>query len=220
MVSRLSAVLPKRWFAEESPNLDAILRSLATPWAWLYELINYVRKQSRLATATDTWLDLFACDYFGGVLSRRDNEDDSLYRRRIEKSILREAATRTAVSAIMQDLTGDVPVIFEPLNCLDTGAYSTLSPASFAPCTGLAFGAIGGWGSLSLPCQFFLTAARPPTFGFGDLAGYGTTTAGYGISTTSYSDLSLLPGHVTEQDIQSTLTNLLPVNTVAWLRVA
>lgn len=36
MVSRLWAVLPKRWFAEQSPNLSAILQSLATPWAWLY----------------------------------------------------------------------------------------------------------------------------------------------------------------------------------------
>ena len=47
MVSRLWAVLPKRWFAEQSPNLSAILQSLATPWAWLHDMITYVIIQTR-----------------------------------------------------------------------------------------------------------------------------------------------------------------------------
>ena len=48
IISRLWAVLPKRWFAEETPNLSAILRSIATPWAWLYSVMNYVIGQTRL----------------------------------------------------------------------------------------------------------------------------------------------------------------------------
>jgi hypothetical protein len=35
----------------------------------------------------------------------------------------------------------------------------------------------------------------------------------------SYVDLTLLPGTVTDQDIQSTLCSLLPLNALAWLRI-
>ena len=74
MVSRLWAVLPRRWFAEQSPNLSAILQSLATPWAWLYDMITYVIIQTRVSTATDTWLDLISYDFFGDILIRKLNE--------------------------------------------------------------------------------------------------------------------------------------------------
>jgi hypothetical protein len=98
-VSRLRTVLPKRWFSERSPNLDALLVSIATPWVWLYNFITYVVTQTRLATATDVWLDLIASDYFGHKLDRRNNEADSPYRGRIQAALLQESATRSAVSA-------------------------------------------------------------------------------------------------------------------------
>jgi hypothetical protein len=72
---------------------------------------------------------------------------------------------------------------------------------------------------LVLPLQFFVTAARPPTPVISMLAGYGTPNGGYGLGELSYVDLSLLPGQVTDQDVQSTLCSLLPVNAVAWLRI-
>ena len=80
IVSRLWAVLPKRWFAEQSPNLSALLLGIATPWAWLYNFITYVATQTRVSTATDTWLDLIACDFFGNLLGRKPNESDFSYR--------------------------------------------------------------------------------------------------------------------------------------------
>ena len=52
------------------------------------------------------------------------------------------------------------------------------------------------------------------------LSGYGTSGGGYGEGAISYVDLSLLPGHVTDQDIQSMLCSLLPVNAIAWLRIS
>ena len=77
-ISRLGVALPKRWFAEQSPNLDALLASIATPWVWLYNLIAYVIAQTRLATATNGWLDLIAFDYFGRDLSRRTRDRKSV----------------------------------------------------------------------------------------------------------------------------------------------
>lgn len=218
-ISRLRAVLPKGWFADQSPNLQALLSSIATPWVWLYNLITYVITQTRLATATDQWLDLIALDYFGCKLNRRTNEADFSYRGRIRAALLQEAATRSAVSAGLESLTGTPPIIFEPMNCMDTGSYGVLTTTSDIAGTGMAYGQAGGWGSLQLPLQFFVTVTCPPTPGIGSLAGYGTCAGGYGEGTISYVDLALLPGYVTDADIQTTLCNLLPVNAVAWLRI-
>jgi hypothetical protein len=218
-LSRLWAVLPKRWFAEQSPNLGALLTSIATPWVWLYNLITYVSAQTRLATATDKWLDLIAVDYFGRQLSRKANEVDFSYRNRIQAALLQEAATRPAVESGLQGLIGTQPAIFEPANCMDTGSYGPSAATANMPGTGLAYGLAGGWGSLQLPLQFFVKATRPPTAGVGMLAGYGTPNGGYGAGTISYVDLSLLSGHVTDGDIQALLCRLRPANSVAWLQI-
>jgi hypothetical protein len=220
IISRLWAVLPKRWFAEQTPNLSAILRSIATPWAWLYNVTSYVICQTRLGTATDTWLDFISFDFFGNGLSRKSSESDLNYRTRIQAALRREAATRSAVAAGLEALVGSKPIIFEPANCMDTGSYGMQSPGPTIAGTGLAYGAAGGWGSLGLPLQFFITTIRPPSAGINMLAGYGTPGGGYGAGAISYIDLALLPGHVSDQDIQSTLCSLLPVNAIAWLRIS
>jgi hypothetical protein len=191
-VSRLRTVLPKRWFAEQSPNLDALLTSIATPWVWFYGLITYVITQTRLATATDGWLDLIALDYFGRNLIRRTSETDFAYRSRIQAAMLQEAATRSAVEAGLQGLVGTQPAIFEPANCMDTGSYGAVTTSSDTLDTGMAYGQAGGWG---------------------------TPNGGYCEGVISYVDLSLLPGTVADADVQATLCRLLPVNAVAWLRI-
>jgi hypothetical protein len=219
IVSRLRTVLPKRWFAEQSPNLSAILTSLAAPWVWLFDTITYVISQTRLDTATDDWLDLISYDYFGTLLRRNLDESDLSYRSRIKAALLREAATRSAVTAGLTTLTGSSPIIFEPGNVKDTGSYGSLSATLSGPGTGSAYGHAGGWGSLGMPFQFFVTAVRPPTPGVGLLAGYGVRSGGYGEGTISYVDLSMLSGYVTDEIIQETLRSLLPVNAVAWLRI-
>ena len=218
-VSRLRAVLPKRWFAEQSPNLEAVLAGLATPWVWLYGLISYVIMQTRLTTASDDWLDLISNDYFGDRLDRKPNEPDFSYRSRIKKALLHEAATRSAISAGMEDLTGTRPIIFEPANCMDTGSYGSSGGGGNTPSTGMAYGLAGGWGSLALPLQVFVTVTRPATPGLGMLGGYGASNGGYREGAISYVDLSSLPGHVSDADIQATLSSLLPINAVAWLRL-
>jgi hypothetical protein len=219
IVSRFRTVLPKRWFAEKSPNLNAVLQSIAAPWVWLYDTISYVISQARLSTATDYWLDLISYDYFGDLLSRNSGESDACFRTRVKAALQRQAATRSAVSAGLQALTGARSIIFEPAACVDTGCYGTLAKDPNIVQTGLAYGEVGGWGSLNMPLQFFVTAVRPPNPAINMLAGYGTPNAGYGEGTISYVDLSVLPGHVTDEDIKATLSSLLPVNAVAWLRI-
>jgi hypothetical protein len=219
IVGRLRSGLPKRWFNEKSPNLDALLTSIATPWVWLYDLIDYAIRQTRIATASDGWLDLTAVDYFGRGLRRKINESDTAYRLRIRMALLREAATRSAVISGLEGLTGIEPIIFEPANCMDTGAYGTVVGASTSVGGGLAYGQVGRWGNLNLPFQFFVTAARPLVPGVSMLAGYGTPGGGYGQGSLGYVAVSLLPGQVTDAEIQNTLRGLLPINAVAWLRI-
>jgi hypothetical protein len=218
-VLRLKTVLPKRWFGEESPNLDAILTALATSWVWMYDLLTYVARQARIGTASDTWLDLAAVDYLGQDFKRKAGEADTFYRARIKKALLRDAATRSAIAVGMLDICGSEPRIFEPARTSDTGAYGTLVGTADCPCYGLAYGRTGGWGNLNLPLQFFISVMRPAAPGVAMLAGYGIAIGAYGTGSISYVDLSGLPGQVTDDDIRSTLLNLLPVNAVAWLQI-
>ncbi len=216
---RLRVMLPKRWFGEQSPNLTALLTAIATPWVWLYSLLIYVSNQTRLMTATDGFLDLISYDYFGLDLPRKAGESDYVYRGRIQTAFRQEAATRLAVSSGLRDLTGNPPLIFEPANCADTGSYGTLNGDAAIAGTGMAYGQNGGWGSLSLPYQCFVTAVRPAVTGVGMVAGYGTPNGGYGEGAISYIDLSALPGDLSDSDIQISLSRLLPINTIAWLKI-
>src|SRR6185437_6566224 len=124
MLRRIKAVLPARWFADTSPVLDGVLSGLAAGWAWVYGLLGFVVAQTRIATATGVWLDMIARDCFGTRLSRHGGQADDAFRARIQRELLRERGTRAAISAVLRDLTGRAPVIFEPGRIADTGAYN------------------------------------------------------------------------------------------------
>ena len=76
MMARLRTVLPTRWFPDSAPVLDGLLSGLASGWSWAYQQLQYVQAQTRIATATDVWLDIIANDYFGGRLGRRAGQSD------------------------------------------------------------------------------------------------------------------------------------------------
>ena len=76
-------------------------------------------------------------------------------RSRISTALNRERGTRAAVVSAVLDATGQAPAIFEPARTQDTGGWGGAGGAAFA------YGAAGGWGSLALPFQLFVTAYRP-----------------------------------------------------------
>jgi len=204
IVARLKAVLPSRWFPDSTPTLDAVLNGLATTWSDLCALLATTRAQARLATATDSFLDGFGIDFFGARLSRRILESDPAFRDRLSRELLRDRTTRSAVVAMLTDLTGRIPVIFEPALPADTGAYNSPS---------LAYGAAGGWGSLALPFQCFVTAYRPHTSGIATIAGYGTP------GPLARANLIMVEGQVTDADIMTAITSVLPTAAIAWTRI-
>jgi hypothetical protein len=151
MLARLKAVLPQRWFPDATPVLDGVLTGLASAWATLYAMLGYIRAQTRIATATDGFLDLASADYFGPALPRFPGESDAAFRVRIAREMVRERATRPALVAALTDLTGRAPAVFEFARPADTGCWNSA----------LGYGAGGGWGSLDLPFQALVTAYRP-----------------------------------------------------------
>ena len=211
MLARIKAVLPLHWFPDVTPVLDGVLSGFAAAWAWLYSMLGYAKLQTRIATATDSFLDVIALDFFGDRLARRADESDDTFRVRIQAELLRERGTRPALVAVLTELTGRAPVIFEPTRPADTGAWNEAE--------GLGWGVAGGWGSLMLPHQCFATAFRPKGAGIATVAGYGTYAGGYGGGSIEYADLFMIQGLVTDIDIENAIAGVLPAATIAWVRI-
>ena len=120
----------------------------------------------------------------------------------------------------MQQLTGKTPVIFEPLRPADTGSYG--GPA-------LAYGAAGGYGSMLLPYQAFVTAYRPSGGGVAVVGPYNnqaTATSaqaavgGYGTGVTEYAALSQVQGGVSDADIYAAVESVRPAGCTLWMRIS
>lgn len=215
MLRRLRAVLPARWFPDDAPILEGLLTGLSTAWQWSYDLLHYVRMQTRAATATDIWLDIIALDFFGNTVVRRQGQGDLSFRNRIRRELFRERATRGAIVAILEDLTGRSPVVFEPSRITDTGGYGSFSGGGGA----VGYGVAGGWGSLNLPFQCFITAFRPLGSGIATVSGWSGTAAGYGIGAIEYASLEMIQGQVTDSEIYSAVAEVLPIATTGWTRI-
>ena len=215
MQARLRAVLPTHWFADAAPVLDGLLSGLASTWGWASNLLQYVMAQTRIASATDIWLDVIALDFFGSRLVRWTDQSDSAFRSRIQRELFRERGTRAAVISVLEDLTGRTPVVFEPARTTDTGGYASLAGGG----GGVAYGATGGWGSLNLPFQCFITAYRPIGTGIATVAGWGAPAGGYGIGAFEYASLDMVQAQVTDDSIYAAVANVLPVAAIGWTSI-
>ncbi len=209
MAARIKAVLPP-WFSSPSPILDALLAGIGAIWAFVYSLLSYVTLQTRIATATDIFLDLIALDFFGASLPRIAGESDTAYRARIDQEILSPRATRAALSEALVELTGRAPVIFEPMRPADTGSYND---------GGAGYAVGGGWGDLSLPFQCFVTAYLPVQNGIANVAGW-NGGGGYGTGPIEYADLATMSFGVTDAEIDATIAAIMPAASIAWTRIS
>ena len=151
MQARLRSALPGRWFGDVAPVLDGVLAGIAAIWVAVFAQLQAAIMQTRIATATAAFLDMIAVDFFGARFRRRVAEADVSFRGRLLRELRRERGTRGAVVAVLSDLTGRAPLVFEPARPADTGAWGS----------GAGYGVAGGWGSLELPFQCFVTALRP-----------------------------------------------------------
>lgn len=213
-LQRLQNLVPPGWFAPGAvPVRDAVLTGIANAFAFIYSLLAYIRLQTRIATATDGWLDLIAYDFFANNLLRSSGQSDTSFRNQIIAFLFRERNTRDALSDVIEQLLGTTPTIIEPQRVADTGAYST-------PTT-MGYGVAGAYGSMSMPLQCFVTVTLPQS-----LAIAPPLVAGYGVSVGAYGTASLIeyiapPAIPATQaaDIYAALNSVRPVTGVIWTRI-
>lgn len=210
MLTRLKQVLPGRWFADSSPVLDALLCGLAVAWSGLYTLLSQVKVQARLATASGVFLDIAAQDFFGGKLTRRVGEADGAYGSRLRTNLVAPRATRAGLIQALQTLTGRTPKIFEPLNAADTGGYNM----------NLGYNSAGGYGSMNLPYQFFVTAYRPNDLPISNAGGYNDGPGGYGTGLLAYATTEEFAGNIGDDEIYASVAAVIPASCIAWTNIS
>ena len=108
-------------------------------------------------------------------------------------------------------LTGRVPLVFEPERPADTGGWGG----------GCGYGVVGGWGSVLLPAQVFVTAFRPTGTGVPIVAGYGIPTGAYATAgQAEYAAMAMIQGAVTDADIYAAVDATKPAGTTAWTSIS
>lgn len=201
---RLNSVLPRGWFADTSPVASGLLSAFGAAWATVYDLITEVMKLGRLGTISGRFLDLFAEDYFGSTLLRKQAEIDASFAQRVKQELLRPRCTRAALQQALQDITGRSAQIVEPARPADTGGYAI---------GGVSYGRAGAWGSLKLNHCLFITAFRPQGSGIAQVAGYGTG------GPVIYGNMSMVATAVSDLDIFAAAAGVLPLGSVGWLHI-
>jgi hypothetical protein len=190
--SRLLRLLPTGWFPSVAPRLNAALQGAAASLAAAFTMLSFVKAQSRIQTASGSFLDLISQGYFGGSLPRLQYEADADYAGRIEYNLTAPRGTRDGMTAMLHQLTGNWPRIFQPNRPGDAMCLASIAnPNAAGSGTNLwsngglpggyfnqpyaNFGAVGlgysAWGSLLLPCQVFIIIA-PPLTGIAVYSGY------------------------------------------------
>lgn len=208
--NRLIRSLPP-WFGDSPPILGALLQGIAYGLSFIYSIYVYAKAQSRIKTATDAWLDMIAADFFGSAIRRKANQSDASFLATIIANLFRERATRHSIIQVLTELTGNVPTVFEPMRPADTGSYG--GPA-------IGYSAAGGYGSMLLPYQAFVTAYRPTGSGIPNVAGYGGSTGGYGMaSEAEYASLTMVTGQIQDADIYAAVDSVRPAATIVWVAI-
>lgn len=202
MTNRLRSYIPP-WFDDNITLRDAWIQSFAYCASFVYSLLIYSKKQTRIKTATDGFLDLIAKDFFGNRIKRQPNQTDDSFRNVILAVLLHERGTRNGMNTALTQLTGNEPIIFEPRR--DGGAYNQDYYNQYL------------YGSQSYPFQAFITVFRPVSSlknnqGYYDQDFYYDQSY-YGTS----SDVSSL---ITDQDIYAVINAVKPIATRMWVDIS
>jgi len=189
MLSRLRGLLPP-WFPPRgsAPVLDGALTGIANTLAFVYSLIAYACNQTRIATATDAWLDLIAFDFLGPTFVRRQSETDASFRTRIKTFLLMPRVTLAGITAMLLALTGRAPAVINLASAPEGWDIGTF-----------AFDDAGCWAGGALA----ITAFRPPGQGIPNVDGFDGYSGGFDTGAIEWTDSSAVTGQVTDAEITS-----------------
>lgn len=125
---RMAAVFPKGWCSEAAKMSGGVIfaemEALGTAPAAIMLALQYALDAMRIQTGENGALDLASLDFFGSstyALPRNPGESDTSFAARILAAMLPTGATRAAVSAAVEAVTGYAPRIIEPWSPADTG---------------------------------------------------------------------------------------------------
>jgi hypothetical protein len=180
--SRLLRLLPIGWFPSAAPRLNAALQGAAAALSAAFAMLTFVRAQTRVQTASGSFLDLISEGYFAGALPRLQYEADVPYSSRIRYNFTAPRGTRDGMMQMLEQITGNTPIIFQPNRVGDCMCLASLANpqaagsgcalnsiadsgyqapyASFGNPTAGA-GTLPAWGTLTMPCQVFIIVAPP-----------------------------------------------------------
>lgn len=170
VTNRLQQYLPRGWFGDfsQTPNLNGVLAAIASTFSAIYAFVLLMWAQTRLQTSSAGWVDMWAADFFGTNLPRNVGETDAAFVARIQAALFQPRGTRPAMVSVLTNLTGQAPIIFEPMNPIDTGCLGKNTGVN-------SFCGVARMGSLAAPFSALITAFRPKVAG--GLAGAAYTDA-------------------------------------------
>lgn len=190
MAARIAATLPP-WVPTSLPIINAVLTGIAKGFSSVYVLLQFMRAQSRVRTASGGFLDLISLDYFGTNMVRRTGEPDATFQARLLKELLRPRVTVAAIRQMLIDLTGRIPIITEPGNPANIGGLDT-GPLALD---------IDGCSIVVAGNQVFITAFRPQGNGVPLVSGADSFESGLDIGFLSLIDLSQITGNISDTEI-------------------
>lgn len=174
---RLATLFPRGWAGDDavqSGNVYALFLSAGNEISGMLEEIQYAALAQRMQTETSPELDLASIDFFGTALPRPSGMSDTAFDALIVSNLFKAAATRAAISAAIQELTGVTPRMMEPWNIFDTGVWGR---TSYWNVDSSDYPARWGNGGLryqgfieTAPAQVPVFGANVPILGWGDSA--------------------------------------------------
>ncbi len=129
---RIAELFPPNWCSDDaktSGNVYSLLLSVGNELTNLMNEVQYTQQATLIETETSPELDNAGLDFFGGTLPRPTGMSDANYSALILSSLFPSGATRAAISAAIEKVTGQAPRMVEPWNVNDTGARD--SPIGF-----------------------------------------------------------------------------------------
>ena len=162
---RLGRLFPRDWASDDavqSGNVYALFLSAGQEISDLLQEVQYAALAQRMQTETSPELDLASQDFFGTALPRPSGMSDQNFYTLIVSNLFKSAATRAAISAAIQGLTGVAPRMMEPWNIFDTGVWTRNSYWNVDSSANPA-----RWGNGGLRYQGFIETApaQVPVFG-------------------------------------------------------
>jgi hypothetical protein len=211
IIERVKRLIPGRWFAWAAPYRDGVLGGIADAASWCYGWIGYAALQTRLATATGIWLDIWSYDYLRRYLPRA-GRGDTIFRAIIQATILQERVTRAGMMNAITALVGTSPGIIEPWSTGDCGGWGG---------NNFGYGIAGAWGSIQLPGQTFIKVSRRGLMpsGVPSVEGYGGVLGGYGVGGIQYVGSEIAEVGVINTEIYNIIKYTKPTGVIAWTRI-